>query len=714
MRRSANIIFNACFALNCLLLFLVFAGKKLAIPAWLQVAGRMHPLVLHFPVVLLVLSVVWFLFLDKKVSAENKKTGDWLLLCTAFASVFTALSGLFLSGEDGYEAGAVQWHKWGGISLSILTAVWYAYRNRIRSANFLRIPVGLIAMFLVVITGHQGAVITHGENFLLAPVTPEKQKPAVLFEDAFVYNDMVKPIFESKCFNCHNSKKAKGGLVMETEALLLKGGKDGKLWDLAEPEFGLLLRRIHLPDAARKHMPPAGKPQLTDEEAQIIYHWIKSGADFKLKVASLPEQDTLHQLAIRYFSTIETDEYTFKAADEKTVESLNTNYRVVRPLAQGSPALGVEFYGAQFFEAKQLEELLKVKEQVVTLNLNKMPVKDDALKTIARFSNLRKLNLSFTSITGKTLKELLFLKQLKQLSVSGTPVTLQDLSSIAGIKSLTHLYCWSTSLQPGDNKKLSVENKNLFIETGFTNDTAVLKLTPPILENEEALITSPVPLLLRHYINGVTIRYTMDGTEPDSIHSPVYDKSILLSGNVTVKAKAFRQGWIASDVMESSFYSAKIQVDSVQNLLPPDEQYRIAGRTALTDLEKDKSTNFKSGKWLGYRLNNMSSVFMFKEPQTVSDVTISSLIDIASYIMPPASIEVWGDTGNGIFRKLKVETPAQPTEIKPAFLKGFELKFPPVKLKAVKVAVQPVGKLPSWHPGKGDKGWIFLDEVFFN
>jgi hypothetical protein len=26
----------------------------------------------------------------------------------------------------------------------------------------------------------------------------------------------------------------------------------------------------------------------------------------------------------------------------------------------------------------------------------------------------------------------------------------------------------------------------------------------------------------------------------------------------------------------------------------------------------------------------------------------------------------------------------------------------------------PVSKLPAWHPGKGDKGWVFTDEVFVN
>ena len=61
-------------------------------------------------------------------------------------------------------------------------------------------------------------------------------------------------------------------------------------------------------------------------------------------------------------------------ADESKIKALNNNYRVVRPLALGSPALGVEFFSAEQFKPEQLKELLAVKEQVVSLNLNKMPV----------------------------------------------------------------------------------------------------------------------------------------------------------------------------------------------------------------------------------------------------------------------------------------------------------------------------------------------------
>ncbi|MBK9490156.1 MAG: hypothetical protein IPO07_16325 [Haliscomenobacter sp.] len=65
-----------------------------------------------------------------------------------------------------------------------------------------------------------------------------------------------------------------------------------------------------------------------------------------------------------------------------------------------------------------------------------MPVKDEDLKTIAGFENLRKLNLSFTQITGTTLNELKNLKFLHTLSLSGTNLKSADLAALKGLPAL--------------------------------------------------------------------------------------------------------------------------------------------------------------------------------------------------------------------------------------------------------------------------------------
>ena len=74
--------------------------------------------------------------------------------------------------------------------------------------------------------------------------------------------------------------------------------------------------------------------------------------------------------------------------------------RTVASLARESPALAVTIYNKNAFTAAQLDELSAIKKQIVSLNLNRMPVQDADLKKVGTLENLRKLDLNFTEISS--------------------------------------------------------------------------------------------------------------------------------------------------------------------------------------------------------------------------------------------------------------------------------------------------------------------------
>ena len=716
MQRWKNSLFNITFALNCLLLFLLFFENRISIPVWLQVVGRTHPLVLHFPIVLVILYALTMLvlvFRKHKSDDTVAQITDLLLLLAAFCSAGTALAGLFLSKEEGYDPEALQWHKWSGVGVAVFTLGWYYFSKRVQARKIFSLLTSLVAICLISFAGHQGAGITHGQNFLLAPMLPEKRKSVVSPEEAIVFEHMVKPILETKCQSCHNSKKAKGELVMETQELLLKGGKNGKLWDSTAADLGLLLRRVHLPLEAKKHMPPQGKPQLTEEEIEIITQWIHKGSDFKLKVADLPPSDTLSQLANKIFTAAEMAEYDFDEADPDVIEKLNTSNRVVMTEAKGSPALSVNFFNSNLFNADQLKELSKIKKQVVTLDLAKMPLKDDDIKVISEFENLRRLNLSFTSITGATLTELNKLKFLKTLSLSGTKVNSDHLKQLQSFPQLKTVYTWNTPVTTADLEQIKKELTKIHFETGFRGDTMILKLSPPVLLNEEDFLTKAVPLKLKHYIQGTTIRYTLDGTEPDSISSPVFKGTESISDNVHIIAKAYKGGWISSDLLEANFYKNTYTPDSVIYITKPDEKYKDEQNKLLINHEKGE-VDFRFGGWVAYRQQKMECLLEFKNTVPVQSITLSSLVDVGSYILPAKLIEIWGGEDLKNLKLLGKVEPQQPAKVIPSFMKGFECKFDTVNVKYIKIVAIPVPTLPKWHAGKGEKAWIFTDEILVN
>ncbi len=136
----------------------------------------------------------------------------------------------------------LQWHKWLGVSVVFISSIIYWLRDaKWYSANIAR--SGAVATVLcLIIAGHYGADITHGENFILAPVWhPEKK--LVPIDKALVFRDVIEPVFENKCISCHNPDKTKGGLMLIDEKSVLKGGKDGKIIIPGQPQISLLLQR---------------------------------------------------------------------------------------------------------------------------------------------------------------------------------------------------------------------------------------------------------------------------------------------------------------------------------------------------------------------------------------------------------------------------------------------------------------------------------------
>ena len=68
---------------------------------------------------------------------------------------------------------------------------------------------------------------------------------------------------------------------------------------------------------------------------------------------------------------------TFAAASKKTIEQLNTPFRSVYPVAAHSPALHADIFIRQTYQPEFLSELKAVREQLVSINLTNLPIRDE-------------------------------------------------------------------------------------------------------------------------------------------------------------------------------------------------------------------------------------------------------------------------------------------------------------------------------------------------
>lgn len=315
-----SLLENILFIWVGLVLVLALGADRLLLPDWIQVIGRSHPLLLHFPIVLLLLGLLftWIPEVDQK--PDFKKIGDLALLAGCNFAGLTVVAGLILAKED-YDGDAILWHQWSGVAVFYLCTGLYFFRDQPK--KILK-PISLLLAAGITATGHWGANITHGQDFLLAPIQVKEAEITPLAE-AEVFNDLVLPILENKCMSCHKEGKIKGELRMDHIEGLQKGGKSGPFVLAGDFKNSLLIQRIDLPMEEKKHMPPKNKAQLTEEELEILKEWVANGASFEQKVLEIAPENKLFVLASKKFDSKKT--HTFEPTDYSDIKELNNFFR---------------------------------------------------------------------------------------------------------------------------------------------------------------------------------------------------------------------------------------------------------------------------------------------------------------------------------------------------------------------------------------------------
>ncbi len=110
-------------------------------------------------------------------------------------------------------------------------------------------------------------------------------------EEAF-FETNIRPVLASSCIECHGPKKASGGLRLDSQAGLTKGGDSGPALEPGNSGASLLVRAIrHDPDFEIQ-MPPE-KP-LSKRTVEDLTHWIDAGAKWPDSITTPIASDKRH------------------------------------------------------------------------------------------------------------------------------------------------------------------------------------------------------------------------------------------------------------------------------------------------------------------------------------------------------------------------------------------------------------------------------------
>jgi cytochrome c len=121
-----------------------------------------------------------------------------------------------------------------------------------------------------------------GGAAIAAAISVSSSVPAVSAQSAdspAFYTQKVRPILMKNCGKCHFNMNHKGGLAMDTKALIMKGGRDGVVIVPGNPDKSVLLKLMKHqgPPASPKPMPPKA-PKMSDADIAVVEQWIKAGA----------------------------------------------------------------------------------------------------------------------------------------------------------------------------------------------------------------------------------------------------------------------------------------------------------------------------------------------------------------------------------------------------------------------------------------------------
>lgn len=263
------------------------AGK----PYWVwSFMGRLHPLVVHFPIGLLVAAWLMELLVWKRKYNDFGPAIKVLMVIGTISSVIAVVFGLLLINTEDYGGETLPVHQWTGIATMVLAAITtYAYFRRSRRVQRIWLTLTVAG---ITVAGHYGASLTHGEDYLTSvlpsaapPEFATNQPTFVLANQTGPLNEMqiqelnlqVRTIFAHSCTNCHGEAKAKGDLRLDSKEAILKGGENGPVLVAGDPEKSDIVRRIKLPRGHKEAMPSKGKG-LTAQEIATIEYWVKQGA----------------------------------------------------------------------------------------------------------------------------------------------------------------------------------------------------------------------------------------------------------------------------------------------------------------------------------------------------------------------------------------------------------------------------------------------------
>jgi alpha-L-fucosidase len=143
------------------------------------------------------------------------------------------------------------------------------------------------------------------------------------------------------------------------------------------------------------------------------------------------------------------------------------------------------------------------------------------------------------------------------------------------------------------------------------------------------------------------------------------------------------------------------------------EKYPGGGAGAVADGFRG-SYDFTDGRWQGYEGVDFIADIDLGRVRPVSKAWAGFLQKQGSWIFMPESVEFYISSDGKDFKSVAIAGNATSDKDEGTVIRDYKANFRTSKARYVRIHARNRGVCPSWHPGAGEKAWIFVDEVGAN
>jgi hexosaminidase len=231
------------------------------------------------------------------------------------------------------------------------------------------------------------------------------------------------------------------------------------------------------------------------------------------------------------------------------------------------------------------------------------------------------------------------------------------------------------------------------------------------INHEGSILSSDLLIQLTTDAGNVEVRYTLDGSDPD-VHSNKYSKAFPITNSVMIKAQAFKNGKPIGRMITKEIKIHKAAGKKVEYIIKPSSKYNTS-ELCLTDCIRGTS-DYSRDFWVGFQGTDADMIIDLKEEKDISHIMASFMHSTGSWIYLPTDVlcEISSD-GKDYITVGEFDFSNQAL-MAGKYLKEVDMEFDKQKVRYIRLRATGVKENPDWHPSKGGKCWIFMDEIIVN